>query len=618
MNNQYLRLLNFFVVNDSVTMDDLVAFGHVSERTMCKYIRQLNDDLDGIAQILEQQHRYYLQVKDYTRLTKIQMGHLKKELDFNNTDKRDAYILKTLFECHDYVTLDSLAEQLMVSKTTLNRDLKRLRSHLMTYHAKVTSMTNNGIKLVVSRAYEVPSIIDHFIYDYFELSKLVSQKQNEQLNLVLSEAHVDAENSRLILRNIGILKFAISVGHRIEQSIDNFSDYLTDSQPMKMIQREIMACFPEEILPDEMVFILSSLAFKMSNLLSRERLEKRLNDNRKLFLEIDREYNQRFPIDLAHLYEQIKYHLFFLINRTILHTPTIQLLPENQLTKYPIAYDLAHSVLVFIESHLGLNISSAEFGYLVLYVEMELEDQKDNASQKFKIAIVGQVGSSVVKFIRRQLAEIFQDDIMVRIFDNESQLNQDYGRYLLIFSDQPILYYDETTPVVRVSAAFRANELRGKLQVSLVEKAISSSLCQFDVWKFSHDTDYLTAVTEMIDTRTSEQYLDKEFKERWLDREHRGISVFEKGIAIPHVVNNGGRHEILLQIGVYDQPVRYQDRTVQLIFLIGTPDNLDQGLSQVLTQIYDLVFLISNNCNIYNRLIDYDVTANLSQIAEGI
>ena len=91
---------------------------------------------------------------------------------------------------------------------------------------------------------------------------------------------------------------------------------------------------------------------------------------------------------------------------------------------------------------------------------MELEDQKDNASQKFKIAIVGQVGSSVVKFIRRQLAEIFQDDIMVRIFDNESQLNQDYGRYLLIFSDQPILYYDETTPVVRVSAAFRANELR--------------------------------------------------------------------------------------------------------------------------------------------------------------
>ncbi|MCM8609362.1 MULTISPECIES: PTS sugar transporter subunit IIA [Lactiplantibacillus] len=122
----------------------------------------------------------------------------------------------------------------------------------------------------------------------------------------------------------------------------------------------------------------------------------------------------------------------------------------------------------------------------------------------------------------------------------------------------------------------------------------------------------------MIDTRTSEQYLDKEFKERWLDREHRGISVFEKGIAIPHVVNNGGRHEILLQIGVYDQPVRYQDRTVQLIFLIGTPDNLDQGLSQVLTQIYDLVFLISNNGNIYNRLIDYDVTANLSQIAEGI
>lgn len=45
-------------------MDDLVAFAHVSERTMCKYIQRLNDDLAGVAQIQEQQHRYYLQVTD--------------------------------------------------------------------------------------------------------------------------------------------------------------------------------------------------------------------------------------------------------------------------------------------------------------------------------------------------------------------------------------------------------------------------------------------------------------------------------------------------------------------------------------------------------------------------
>lgn len=200
MNNQYLRLLNFFVVNDSVTMDDLVAFAHVSERTMCKYIQRLNDDLAGVAQIKEQRHRYYLQVTDYSRLTKIQMGHLKKELDFNSTDKRDAYILKTLLECHDYVTLDSLAEQLMISKTTLNRDLKRLREQLVTYHAEIKSMTNNGIKLVASRTYEVFAVIDHFIYDYFELSKLLSKKQEEQLKLTLLNNGVDNETSRLILK----------------------------------------------------------------------------------------------------------------------------------------------------------------------------------------------------------------------------------------------------------------------------------------------------------------------------------------------------------------------------------------------------------------------------------
>ena len=74
----------------------------------------------------------------------------------------------------------------------------------------------------------------------------------------------------------------------------------------------------------------------------------------------------------------------------------------------------------------------------------------------------------------------------------------------------------------------------------------------------------------------------------------------------------------MLQVGVYDQPIKYLDRTVQMIFLIGTPNNLDQELGQVLTQIYDLVFLASNNVNIYDRLIDYNVDANLLQIAEGI
>lgn len=618
MNNQYLRLLNFFVVNDSVTMDDLVAFAHVSERTMCKYIQRLNDDLAGVAQIQEQRHRYYLQVTDYSRLTKIQMGHLKKELDFNSTDKRDAYILKTLLECHDYVTLDSLAEQLMISKTTLNRDLKRLREQLVTYHAEIKSMTNNGIKLVASRTYEVFAVIDYFIYDYFELSKLLSKKQKEQLKLTLLNNGVDNETSRLILKNISVLKFAFPIGYRIEQPITNFSNYLIDDQPMDDIRSSVVACFSTEISMDELVFVLAPLAFKMTSLLSRKRMKEQIDNNRMLFLSMGNHSSHQIPFDFEHLYEQIKYHLFFLINRTILHMPTAQLLPENQLTKYPLAYDLAHTILEFWETHLDFKITTAEFGYLVLYVEMELEDQDNIVNHKFEIAIVGQVGSSVIKFIRRQLVEMFQDDITVAVFDNEWQLNQDNGRYLLIFSDQPIVYHDETTPVVRISAAFRTNELRGKLQVSLVEKAISNATCQFDLWKFNHDTDYLTAVETMIDARISDGHVDSRFKSRWLEREQRGISVFEKGIAIPHVVNEKDTPEILLQVGVYDQPIKYLDRTVQVIFLIGTPNNLDQELGQVLTQIYDLVFLASNNVNIYDRLIDYNVDANLLQIAEGI
>jgi len=599
-------------------MSELVAAEHVSERTMLKYIQQLNEELRGAAKVLEKQHRYYLQVNDYQRLAKLQTGHLKKSLDFNDANKRYAYILKRLFQSESYITLDDLADELTVSKTTLNRDLKQLRQDLTDYDSKIYSMTNNGIKLMIYQDYEAPIIIKHFIDGYFDLQSIIDSYNLDRMMQICRKLGLDLTTSKAIKRNLVTLKFAIQNGYRIASKIPHFHRLWTLNKNILSLSEELERNFITGINENELDYLLSPLTFKSTTLLDNHLVDKELLANETLFMQIKQQSELNSTLDFSHMYDQIKYHFLFLINRAIFRAKTSQLLPSNLLEKYPIAYDLAHVTLQLLSEKLGVQVKKTEMGYLVLYFQMELEDHKSTGRPSFEVAIVGQVGSSVVRFIQHQLDEIFEDEVVVTVFHTAEQLNANYGHYLLIFSDRPIKYSDTTTPVVRISAAFRANELRGKLQVSLVEKAILNGSCEFNFWQFNHRENYLSVVKQMIQARIKDGSLNREFLKSWQKREQRGSSVFENGIAIPHVIDNSGNQRILLQIGVFDRRTKYQERDVQVIFLIGIPQELNHELNKVLSQIYDLVFLIASNSNIYQGLLNFDQSQALTQITEGI
>ncbi len=618
LNSQYLRLLSFFIVNDSVTINELLAVEHVSERTMNKYIQQLNEELAGAAQVHEKRRRYYLQVNDYQRLAKLQTGHLKKSLDFNDANKRYAYIVKRLFQSTDYITLDDLADELTISKTTLNRDLKQLRQALASYDAEIYAMTNNGIKLMIYDDYEAPIIVDHFVYDYFDLQAMVTSEWLDRVRQCCYRLGLEASMSKLLRRHLIVLNFSINSGYRITSQIPNFHRLWQLSENPLQLATVLSIGFKTELSDNELDYLMAPLAFKANGLLSEALIDSQLTQNGIIFERIRQQSELSSALNFEHMYDQIKYHCLFLINRTIFHVQTNQLLPSNLLEKYPIAYDLAQTMLKVLEGHLGVPVDPAEMGYLVLYFEMELEDRQNKGQPSFEVAIVGQVGASVIKFIQHQLDEIFEDEVVVTVFANAKQLNMNYGHYLLIFSDRPIEYGDTTTPVVRISAAFRANELRVKLQVSLVERAILNSNCEFDFWNLKHQTPYLDAVKTMIEARIDDGSLNTSFMKSWQQREQQGSSVFENGIAIPHVIDNSGHQRILLQLGVFDRRTKYQDRDVQFVFLIGIPQKLNHELNKVLSQVYDLIFLIASNSNIYQGLLNYDQQQPLTQITEGI
>ncbi|AVK63268.1 hypothetical protein C5Z26_03625 [Lactobacillus sp. CBA3606] len=618
MDNQDFRLLNYLVANDSVQMAELLAHEHVSKRTMHKYIQNLNDDLEGIAEVRQKQQRFFLQVNDYQQLAQLQTSQLKQKLDFNDPDKRQAYIVNQLIQATSYVTLDALAESLSISKPTLTRDITSLRKKLSQYRAKIESMTNNGIRLVFTDEYHVLIVIEQFVYDYYPVATLPIKSRLAELRNTCNDLQLTSHIIAQIERKVVADYLAFSGGYQLTKHIPHFQPLWQHSEAVQELAATIEFVLNRSIAEAEMTYLLAPLTFQTNELLSEELVAKQVATNQQLFRTVAQTAALNVQFDFTHFYQQIKYHLLFLINRAIFQVSSTALLPENVANQYPVANDLAVLTIQTLEQTLSTPINPIEISYLTIYFEMELEENQSALKNTVAVAMVGAIGKNVTRFIEHRLNAIFEGSVTVTVFDDVTALKAQHQHFLLIFTNGPINYDDGVSSIVRISTVFRADELQSKLQVSLIEEAIKNQQCDFSYQTLAGQDGYLAATQKMIEQKITLGKLNQTFLKDWQLREQKSSCVFEGGVAIPHVIDHTNQHRILISVGVFDHEIEYQDRKVRLVFLIGIPAEVDQPLSRVLSEVYDFIFSIAKNQGVYHNLLNYDPNRPLIQITEGI
>ena len=126
--NRWYNILEKMVSQPTYSLVDMRSELDISMQTLQKSIQQLNDVLAPSIQIISQDDQLMLEVYDYTELERILSGSLKRESDFNSSSKRIAYLLKRLIESTSPLLIDDLAEEAGVSRSTLNKDLKQVKS----------------------------------------------------------------------------------------------------------------------------------------------------------------------------------------------------------------------------------------------------------------------------------------------------------------------------------------------------------------------------------------------------------------------------------------------------------------------------------------------------------
>ncbi|MFK4997900.1 HTH domain-containing protein [Bacillus sp. N9] len=129
------------------SLNDLAEKLGVSTRSIRNYIKQLNDDLVGIVSLESEKGKgYYLNIFDKAKFKSLLVKNNPNNL-LDSPKHRMALIIDRLINSEQIYTLDDLAFEMHISRTTLINELKKSSVSLKTYNLTIQGKQNKGMYL---------------------------------------------------------------------------------------------------------------------------------------------------------------------------------------------------------------------------------------------------------------------------------------------------------------------------------------------------------------------------------------------------------------------------------------------------------------------------------------
>lgn len=611
MDSCLFKLLKLFVENGSMTMQEIAVYTDISSRTVSKRIKELNDILGDTAHISEGIERFQLTINDYSKFLDLETQFLKGELDLNDPVKREAFIIDILIKNHDYISIDEIADELTVSRKVINTSLKQIRNDIAKYNGKIVSKTGKGIKAEFKTNFDRLNALKNFVVNHTSNPQWLSF--TTEIAEAVKEMKITKQAYHQIINNIITLKLFKDYGYSLNNLPKNYHPLWKKTAFIEEIEDMLEEKFAS-ITKAELGFIFSPLDLYKNQYLDAKKAQDVFQNNYKLLFEPFKDKFLQYGLNPKLVYERIKWHMLFSINRTLLYTKLSEVLPQNISDNYPIALELSLKLAKEIETKYKVHLPKNEINYYVIYFEMFLEDLHQDTADQVKVAFVGEIRSSVREFIENKLLNVF-DNLKAYTFNSISELEKSSNKFLLVFADKPLK--TKNGQVIDVGTAFRPEALSIIMQVSVIEQLIKQKKIILSVGHLQAQ-DYYDAVDKMIDNQIEIGQLTPEFKDALAAREKKTNNIFANGIAIPHAVDDSNHQRILVSVGIIDNKISFRKNQLKLIFLIGIPNTLNKDLIDATSRLYDFISLISRNEILHDNFIEYDNSKQLIQITEGV
>ncbi len=546
---------------------------------------------------------------------------------------RVRYVLKKLLLATDYLKIEAVADELFISRSTLQNDMRDVKAFLSLHGILLDLRMKHGVK-IRGNEFNIRVCLTDLIYEKMTgvssgLSVLSEEfpdfgaLQIEEIRAVIVN-HANEHGMSLsylglnhLILQLVIARLRLSGGHRIEISDEEISDIFRE--PAYQLARSIFELLPEAVVAESN---RAEMAFFTLHLLSIHSLDAAaeahgddhlfvlnvpLSDVAKSIVE---EIEANLGIDFSgdqvfnrNLISHLKSSVYRYKYGIVLPNPLLKDIKTN----YPIAFQAAIFAGKVINDYFHVILHENDLGYLALHIGATIE--KGNPSnQQRRAFIVSSAGSSGIRMMVNRLESKFGTKVVIvgaaAAFTDEevSGLDVDF-----VISTLPI---DCALHVVEVNPILSESDLQA------IQRVISNRIEQVNPFldadlvffgeKLKTREEALKFLNEQLQARSlvPENYLEKVY-----ERELASSTAFGNLVALPHPIM-AQTESTFLTVVTLAKPIDWDKEKVQVVILVNVAKNQNNDLQHLYKSIVKVVEDFSMvqqliKCRSYNDLVSH-------------
>ncbi|MCM3717815.1 BglG family transcription antiterminator [Fictibacillus phosphorivorans] len=628
LNNRLKEIIKeFLVYEEPVTSEYLSKFLGVTSRTIRNDITLLNQELGKIGVKIDAQRGvgYFLEPKPDQEIKEL----IEELFQLHDTsgnglpvlpEERVLYILKNIIMADDFITIEQMANELFVSKSTVDNDLKQVETLLKKFNVSLFKKPNYGIKLVGNEM-NIRFCLSASLSDFkkgHSLQENDSQPFVEELDIDLiskiTKQHIKQlpfKIADLPLNNL-IMHIAIGI-KRIEKGksikldklelkhIQDQQEYIVASQIVFSIEAAFSIQIPNEEIAYITIHLMGAKRFQDGKLQQEDFIEMIGESNYELILEFLAEIKRIYRIDLVEDKEFIYglgLHLRSAMNRMKYGMNLQNPMLKEIKSKYPFSFELAIVASDIIQQKQNIVINEDEIGYIAVHLEAAIERMKNRMKRQVRrVAVVCSSGLGTAKLLAASIESKFPGLTIVGTYPSYSLKDIKKEEVDLILSTVPVSE-DSAVPVLEINALLSEDD------VEKVNAYISSKYLNEDQKKsfeklqnFFHEELFFTeidnkdsigVIKSMSYTLNTKGFVDDSYVDSVLDREKISPTSIGNLVAIPHPIKQNAL-DSCIAIGILKKPIKWGEHKVQLVLLLALNEKDKNEFNSLFDRIWKLV-----------------------------
>lgn len=598
----------------------------VSSRTVRSDIKELNEKLasHGVEVKSLRGIGYELKINE-TELFKDFLREISEGISGripSTPEDRIRYLIRKLLLATDYQKLEDLADEIFVSRSTLQNDLKDVREILEKYQLEISIIPHYGLK-VIGEEMKMRFCISEYVFNRGKSeveilnSKLLilSQDELETIQTILLD---QVKKNGIVLSDIALNNLIIHIAiacKRIRnenyisifpQELDEIAkqkEYSVASKIVTLVEEKLKIEFPPAEVAYVGIHLMGTRTIVEQNI-NEESIEPLIGQEiSELTEKILGKVEGKMQLGIRHdreLAMSLSLHLKPAINRQRygmnLRNPMLDAIKES----YPVAFEAGVIAGIAIEEEMGFQMNENEIAYLALHFGGAMERAKVN--QKIKSCIIvcaSGVGSARLLYYRLQ-AKLGSQLNIIGTTEYYNLKKVDFDTIDFIISTIPI-HEQLPIPVIEVNTIPNADDLLNINQfLDNTARQLTIQYLQKDLVFLQQSFETRDEVIHFLCHEMEKQGLvDQKFYSSVTEREQISPTSFGNLVAIPHPMIPQ-TEETLWAICTLQKPIMWGEKRVQFICLLSVQKTGGNDLQNM----YNVLGKIIENPDHVQQLLD--------------